>query len=96
VAFPAPPGCWAVHADTSLALRLVGALSSYWYLRGLRGEVAPLAAELARVTGPTPPTGLAEKYALCVLHAASGGLHGQELRPYQEALALLGAAPSGA
>jgi predicted ATPase/DNA-binding SARP family transcriptional activator len=70
---------WAVHADTDLALRLVGALSSYWYLRGLRGEVAPLAAELARVTGPTPPAGLAEEYALCVLHAASGGLSGQEL-----------------
>jgi tetratricopeptide (TPR) repeat protein len=80
---------WAVHADTDLALRLVGALSSYWYLRGLRGEVAPLAAELARVTGPVPPAGLAEEYALCVLHAASGGLSGQELRPHWEAVAAI-------
>jgi hypothetical protein len=80
---------WAVHADTDLALRLVGALSSYWYLRGLRGEVAPLAAELARVTGPAPPAGLAEEYALCVLHAASGGLSGQELRPHWEAVAAI-------
>jgi predicted ATPase/DNA-binding SARP family transcriptional activator len=83
---------WAVRADTGLALRLVGALSSYWYLRGLRGEVAPPAAELARVIGPAPPAGLAEEYALCVLHATSGNPHDQQLRPHWEAAAAIMAA----
>ncbi|HEU5110220.1 MAG TPA: tetratricopeptide repeat protein, partial [Micromonosporaceae bacterium] len=51
-----------------LALGLVGALSWYWYLRGMRGEIAPLAAELSdRVAAA------GEEYALCVLWAVNGG-----------------------
>ncbi|OZV84457.1 hypothetical protein CA850_00955 [Micromonospora echinospora] len=64
---------WAVTADPPLAMRLVGALSAYWYLRGLRGEIAPLAEQVLRVVGPEPPDGLAEEYVLCVVYAVSGG-----------------------
>ncbi|MEH1011796.1 BTAD domain-containing putative transcriptional regulator [Micromonospora sp. CPCC 206060] len=61
---------WAVRADTHLALRLVGALSGYWYLRGSRSEVAPLTVDLLRAVGDEPPPGLTEEYVLCLFHAA--------------------------
>ncbi|MEU0464534.1 BTAD domain-containing putative transcriptional regulator [Amycolatopsis sp. NPDC006131] len=61
---------WAVESDTALALRLVGALSSYWRLQGVRTEIAPLAARLLANLGPEPPADLAEEYVLCVLNAA--------------------------
>ncbi|GHE94916.1 SARP family transcriptional regulator [Amycolatopsis deserti] len=61
---------WAVDEDTGLALRLVGALSSYWRLLGVRTEIAPLAARLLVNLGAEPPGDLAEEYALCVLNAA--------------------------
>ncbi|WP_285787001.1 BTAD domain-containing putative transcriptional regulator [Micromonospora sp. NBRC 101691] len=64
---------WAVTADPPLAMRLVGALSAYWYLRGLRGEIAPLAEQVLHVVGPEPPDGLTEEYVLCVMYAVSGG-----------------------
>ncbi|WP_371779919.1 ATP-binding protein [Streptosporangium subroseum] len=72
---------WAVRADTELGLRLVAALSWYWWLSGLRDESAPLAAELIDALGarsttsgssPGPPPGLAEEYVLCVVNAAGG------------------------
>lgn len=75
---------WAVHADQALALRLIAALSWYWWVRGLRSDGAPLAAELLRLVGRQPPTGLTEEYVLCVLNAASV-MDGAELRPYQDA-----------
>jgi predicted ATPase/DNA-binding SARP family transcriptional activator len=62
---------WAVHADQTLALRLLAALSWYWWVRGLRGEAAPLALELLQSIGLEPPSGLVEEYVLCVLNAAS-------------------------
>ncbi|MEV5299346.1 BTAD domain-containing putative transcriptional regulator [Amycolatopsis methanolica] len=61
---------WAVESDTALALRLVGALSSYWRLQGVRTEIAPLAARLLANLDPEPPGDLAEEYVLCVLNAA--------------------------
>ncbi|MFY1692739.1 BTAD domain-containing putative transcriptional regulator [Plantactinospora sp. WMMB782] len=61
--------------DDATALRLVAALSFYWWLRGLRGEGAALAARLVERLGGTPPADLAEEYALCLLHASLGG-HG--------------------
>jgi predicted ATPase/DNA-binding SARP family transcriptional activator len=61
---------WAVSNDTVLALRMFGALSPYWYLRGLRGQARPLATELLELTGTEPPADLDEEYVLCVLHAA--------------------------
>lgn len=60
---------WVVDSDTGLALRLVGALSSYWRLQGVRTEIAPLAGRLLANLGPEPPGDLAEEYALCVLNA---------------------------
>ncbi|NIJ12314.1 putative ATPase/DNA-binding SARP family transcriptional activator [Saccharomonospora amisosensis] len=60
---------WAVDADARLALRLVGALGSYWRLRGAHGEVAPLAARLLDRIGLDPPAGTEEEYVLCVLAA---------------------------
>ncbi|MEX0171954.1 BTAD domain-containing putative transcriptional regulator [Streptomyces sp. LMG1-1-1.1] len=48
-------------------LRMVAALTPYWWLRGLRGLVAaPVAELLDRVT---PTAELGEEYALCVLAA---------------------------
>ncbi|MFC6016629.1 BTAD domain-containing putative transcriptional regulator [Plantactinospora solaniradicis] len=59
--------------DTATALRLVAALSFYWWLRGLRGEGAALASQLIARLGAGPPPGLEEEYALCLLHASLGG-----------------------
>ncbi|CAI7979578.1 SARP family transcriptional regulator, regulator of embCAB operon [Frankia sp. Hr75.2] len=55
------------------ALRLVAVLSGYWFLRGLRGEAAPLAAELLRTVGREIPEGLDDEYVLCVLNARADG-----------------------
>ncbi|MGW6416875.1 BTAD domain-containing putative transcriptional regulator [Streptomyces sp. NPDC055055] len=64
-------------------LRMVAALTPYWWLRGLRGRVAaPVADLLARVT-PTPA--LAEEYALCVL--AAGVREGEHMERAREFLA---------
>ncbi|WP_214106402.1 BTAD domain-containing putative transcriptional regulator [Acrocarpospora catenulata] len=59
------------RADLDRALRLFSALSSYWWLRGLRSESATLAAELVARLGPEPPD--QEQYALVVLTLAAGG-----------------------
>jgi predicted ATPase/DNA-binding SARP family transcriptional activator len=66
----------AVQTDSSTALLLTGELASYWYLRGLRAEVAPIATELLGRIGTTPPPDRAEEYVLCVLNAAL--VHGAE------------------
>ncbi|MFI8952055.1 BTAD domain-containing putative transcriptional regulator [Streptomyces sp. NPDC053750] len=60
---------WSVGADTAAGLRLLSALTWYWWLRGLHGETAPLAAALLAATGEEPPGDLAEEYVLCVLNA---------------------------
>ncbi|MFD9821471.1 BTAD domain-containing putative transcriptional regulator [Streptomyces violascens] len=75
----------ATHDDLPSALRLLTALSSFWWLRGLRADVAPVAAELLGVLdGVVPDTPPAmegfdfgfdfdEAYVLCVLAAGVGG-----------------------
>jgi predicted ATPase/DNA-binding SARP family transcriptional activator len=65
--------------DLAPAMELVAALSSYWWLRGLRTEGAVLASEVLAALGPEPPAGRAEEYALCVLNAAVGGFGGRDL-----------------
>ncbi|MFC4586427.1 ATP-binding protein [Sphaerisporangium corydalis] len=60
-------------SDTNEALRLLAALTGYWWLRGLRSESVTLADELLATLGEEPPKGLVEEYALCVLTAALGG-----------------------
>ncbi|WP_308168306.1 BTAD domain-containing putative transcriptional regulator [Nonomuraea sp. NEAU-A123] len=64
---------WAVTADPPLASRLLAALSWFWWLRGLRGEVAPLAARLLGELGDGFPAEEAEEYACCVVTAAATG-----------------------
>jgi predicted ATPase/DNA-binding SARP family transcriptional activator len=71
-------------ADTALALRLLAALSWYWWLRGRRGQAAALAGDLLGALGPGPPAGLEEEYALCVLYAAVGAT-GPDLRVHLQA-----------
>ncbi|TNC22396.1 BTAD domain-containing putative transcriptional regulator [Amycolatopsis alkalitolerans] len=60
---------WAVAEDDELALRLVGALTAYWRLRGVLSEVSPLAAQLVTKLGHGAPPGLEEEYVLAVLTA---------------------------
>jgi predicted ATPase len=55
--------------DPATGLRLVSALSFYWWLRGLRDEAAALTADLLRAAGPQAPPGLGEEYVLAVLNA---------------------------
>jgi predicted ATPase/DNA-binding SARP family transcriptional activator len=73
---------WAVHADHLLALRLLAAMASYWWLRGLRSEGAPEALELLGRIGPEPPAGLEEEYVLAVMMAVHGGVQGPPVRDH--------------
>ncbi|MGC5289192.1 BTAD domain-containing putative transcriptional regulator [Micromonospora sp. DT231] len=59
--------------DASEAAGLVAALSFYWWLRGMRGEGARLAADVLDVLGAEAPPGLGEEFALCVYNAALAG-----------------------
>ncbi|MFI7425640.1 BTAD domain-containing putative transcriptional regulator [Micromonospora sp. NPDC049836] len=60
-------------ADAPVAAGLVAALSFYWWLRGMRGEAARLAADVLDVLGPEAPPGLREEFVLCVYNASLGG-----------------------
>ncbi|MCO6011338.1 tetratricopeptide repeat protein [Actinoallomurus purpureus] len=62
-----------VHTDHPRALRMLAAMSAYWWLRGLRSEGAATAAELLGLIGSEPPAGSDEEYALCVMLAIHGG-----------------------
>ncbi|MFC9703316.1 ATP-binding protein [Streptomyces sp. NPDC056943] len=64
-------------------LRLVAALTPYWWLRGLRGRVAAPVAELLDRVVPTAELG--EEYALCVL--AAGLREGGHIERAREFLA---------
>ncbi|MEU2613722.1 BTAD domain-containing putative transcriptional regulator [Micromonospora sp. NPDC007271] len=78
--------------DPGDALRLVAALSFYWWLRGLRGEGAVVAGRLVeRLDGPPP--GLAEEYALCLLVASLGGATRRDVEPAAAILWQLGRPP---
>ncbi|WP_046562550.1 BTAD domain-containing putative transcriptional regulator [Micromonospora sp. HK10] len=59
--------------DAPVAAGLVAALSFYWWLRGMRGEAARLAADVLDVLGPEAPPGLREEFVLCVYNASLGG-----------------------
>jgi predicted ATPase/DNA-binding SARP family transcriptional activator len=68
-------------ADVATALRLIGALSFYWWIRGLRIEGSTLAGELLATIGTEPPPGLDEEFALCVLTASLSGPTAAEPHP---------------
>ncbi|MEV6330749.1 BTAD domain-containing putative transcriptional regulator [Streptomyces sp. NPDC051909] len=68
------------RATPADGLRLVAALTGYWWLRGLRGQVAGLVAELLERVDAADLVdrgagevldGLGEEYALCVLTAGA-------------------------
>ncbi|WP_165367353.1 BTAD domain-containing putative transcriptional regulator, partial [Phytoactinopolyspora endophytica] len=73
---------WAVRCDIGIALRLMAALSWYWYLQGLRAEGAPIAVSLLEALGENPPAQWAEEYVLCVVNAAPSGALGSRLGAY--------------
>jgi len=60
---------WSATADATAGLRMTAALAWYWWLRGLHGQSAPLAAAVLAALPGGPPAGLAEEYVLCVLNA---------------------------
>ncbi|MFB4309185.1 BTAD domain-containing putative transcriptional regulator [Actinomadura sp. GTD37] len=79
---------WSVRGDPALALRLVAALSWYWWLRG-RLEGAPLASDLLEALGGDPPEAFGEEYALCVMNAVAGGVTGERATAWLDRAELL-------
>lgn len=67
----------SVDADTTVALRLMAALTWYAWLRGLYSEFAPLARRLLESVGSEPPPGLAEEYTLCLINTQDEALLGR-------------------
>ncbi|MET8201279.1 BTAD domain-containing putative transcriptional regulator [Micromonospora taraxaci] len=59
--------------DAADAAGMVAALSFYWWLRGMRGEGARLAADVLGLLGAEASPGLREEYALCVYNASLSG-----------------------
>ncbi|GGL15649.1 SARP family transcriptional regulator [Sphaerisporangium melleum] len=57
----------AAEDEPENGLRLVAALSAYWWLSGRRGQATSFALRLLDRFGAEPPAGLAEEYVLCVL-----------------------------
>ncbi|MEV6828608.1 BTAD domain-containing putative transcriptional regulator [Amycolatopsis sp. NPDC051102] len=62
---------WSAAEAPETALRLIAALSWYWWLRGVRSEATPIADAVLAAVGPEPPPGLAEEYVLCAIHASA-------------------------
>ncbi|MFI9809048.1 BTAD domain-containing putative transcriptional regulator, partial [Streptomyces sp. NPDC052301] len=63
----------AVHAaEWRAALELLGAASTYLWIRGAADAFADRASAVLQALGDDIPDGLGEEYALCVLLAASG------------------------
>ncbi|WP_049557145.1 BTAD domain-containing putative transcriptional regulator [Nonomuraea sp. SBT364] len=64
---------WAVEAgEVATGMRLLGAMSSYLWMRGMRGAGAGPALALLEAAGDVPDPGLGDDYVLCLLTAASG------------------------
>ncbi|RJQ82835.1 helix-turn-helix domain-containing protein [Pseudonocardiaceae bacterium YIM PH 21723] len=55
------------------ALDLIGALAGYWRIRGVRGEISPLARLLLDRLGQDVPEDRAEEYVLTVMLASMDG-----------------------
>ncbi|WP_242895339.1 AfsR/SARP family transcriptional regulator [Actinomadura litoris] len=56
-------------SDTESGLRLVAALAWYWLIRDQEVEASGFARMARRLAGETPPPGLSEQYAICVVSA---------------------------
>ncbi len=61
---------WSTAEDPETAVRLIAALTWYWWLRGRRGEATPFADAVVAAFGAEPPPGLAEEYVVCLIHAS--------------------------
>lgn len=59
-------------SDWDTALRMVSALSFYWWLRGLRGEATRVVHQLRSRLGTRPPAGREEEFLLCELLESLG------------------------
>ncbi|MEV7807640.1 BTAD domain-containing putative transcriptional regulator [Microbispora sp. NPDC088329] len=76
---------WAVDApDVATALELLASAAAYLWIRGVSAAVAPYAIRLLGALGDTPPDGLGEEYATCVLLAASDRETWRRHRPAAE------------
>ncbi|RFU39416.1 AfsR/SARP family transcriptional regulator [Actinomadura logoneensis] len=73
----------AVREDRPSAMRLVAALSWYWWLRG-RVDAAPLIEELLDGIGADVPAELDEEYVLCVANALTAGASGPRAAAWME------------
>ncbi|VVJ18683.1 Transcriptional regulator [Amycolatopsis camponoti] len=65
---------WSAAEEPETAVRLIAALTWYWWLRGLRSEVTPFADAVVAAFGAEPPPGLAEEYVLCLIQASGAGV----------------------
>ncbi|MEO3785725.1 BTAD domain-containing putative transcriptional regulator [Actinocorallia sp. B10E7] len=63
---------WALDHDTVLALRLIGVLASYWWLRGIRGEGSEAGLRLLDALGGTPLPNFDEEYVVAVALVSLG------------------------
>ncbi|WP_216212888.1 BTAD domain-containing putative transcriptional regulator [Amycolatopsis aidingensis] len=76
----------AIETEPVVALRMLAALTPYWWMRGLKSEGAALAADLLGRLDQHPPDGLAEEYVVCVSTAAAARTRPGE---YQAELAVV-------
>ncbi|TQJ04141.1 BTAD domain-containing putative transcriptional regulator [Amycolatopsis cihanbeyliensis] len=70
----------AIETEPATALRLLTALTPYWWMRGLKSEGAALAADLLGELDQHPPAGLEEEYVACVSTAAAARTRPGELQ----------------
>ena len=65
---------WAIDIqDAEMAMRLIGALGWYWFLRSSRAEGAEWARQALALSGPVSPAARAQAYSTAALTALSGG-----------------------
>ena len=65
---------WAIDIqDAEMAMRLIGALGWYWFLRSSRAEGAEWARQALALSGPVSPATRAQAYSTAALTALSGG-----------------------
>ncbi|GGP80869.1 AfsR/SARP family transcriptional regulator [Streptosporangium pseudovulgare] len=64
---------WAVEAgETGTGLGLLGAMSGYLWMRGMRSSVTAQAVALLEEIGPDPDPAFGDDYVMCALTAAAG------------------------
>ncbi|MGV9329299.1 AfsR/SARP family transcriptional regulator [Streptosporangium sandarakinum] len=64
---------WAVETgETATGLGLLGAMSGYLWMRGMRSSVTAQAVALLEAIGPDPDPAFGDDYVMCALTAAAG------------------------